>query len=147
MEDKEKFGKLTLTGRTTLKQFKGQRKTVYEATCECGKTKYFQKGNLTRGKTRSCGCEAGVKLKLLLFKGQYLTCKQVAKEIGLKNVSGVYSRIHSNIPLTNKYRQREGKLIENSMAGLGRKVGRSRERIRQLKERGLTDKEIIKRYE
>ena len=141
---KKKFGKLTLTGRTKIKQSKTQRQTLYEAKCDCGKIKYFFMGNLIRGATKSCGCGANSKPKLLLYKGQYLTYKQIAKEIGFKSVISIYNRINKNIPFDNKYNQRP--LIENSMAGLGRKVGKSRERIRQLKKKGLTDEEIINKY-
>lgn len=142
---KKKFGKLTLTGRTKLKQFKRQGITVYEAKCECGKIKYFQKHNLVSGRTRSCGCvESRRKRKLVLFKGQYLTCHQIAKKIGLKSVGGVYRRIKRNISLERKYQERGEQ--ENTDVWIAKKIGKSGQWVGRLKKDGYTKEEIIEKY-
>ena len=76
--------------------------------------------------------------------GQYLTYKQIAEKIGFKYVYSIRNRIRKNISFDNKYHQRP--INKNSIAGLGRKVGKSREMIRLLKKKGYTDEEIINKY-
>lgn len=48
----ERFGKLTAIDRKREKNH-----TYYLCKCDCGKEKWIFSGSLTRGKTKSCGCE------------------------------------------------------------------------------------------
>lgn len=48
----QKFGKLTVTKRAGTKN----KNSVWECLCECGNTVCCTKGNLTSGRTKSCGC-------------------------------------------------------------------------------------------
>lgn len=47
-----KFGKLTVTKHAGTKN----RNSLWECLCDCGDTSYCTKGNLTSGRTKSCGC-------------------------------------------------------------------------------------------
>ena len=50
----EKFGMLTAIER--IPNYKGKGRTYYRCICDCGNEKYVVSGNLTGGKTKTCGC-------------------------------------------------------------------------------------------
>ena len=53
-----KFGRLTFTGGLRRVEKGTYKATEYECTCECGTVKYYQRGNLVTGHSKSCGCYA-----------------------------------------------------------------------------------------
>ena len=62
----DKYGQLTLTGKSELRQVGSnpkKRSTCVEALCVCGKTKWYRLNNLKRGLSTNCGCIAIKKLK------------------------------------------------------------------------------------
>lgn len=48
------FGRLTVT--RFLRITEGRRMSIYECKCECGVVKEYERANLVRGYTLSCGC-------------------------------------------------------------------------------------------
>lgn len=52
----DKFGRLTLTGESHIRQSLGHRGRVVEAVCECGVVKEYWFNLLRNGDTQSCGC-------------------------------------------------------------------------------------------
>jgi hypothetical protein len=50
------FGKLTVTKLLDSKQYGNTKKRMWECECECGKISIVSTGQLTSGKTKSCGC-------------------------------------------------------------------------------------------
>lgn len=52
----DKFGRLTLTGETYIKQAIGHRGRVVEAVCTCGAVRWYWFHLLRNGETQSCGC-------------------------------------------------------------------------------------------
>lgn len=51
----KRFGKLVALERAPSRN----RNTYWLCQCDCGNQTVVQTGNLTRGATRSCGCEIG----------------------------------------------------------------------------------------
>lgn len=52
----QKYGRLTLTGKTILQPLYGQNRRMVEADCECGVTRWYRFELLRKGETKSCGC-------------------------------------------------------------------------------------------
>lgn len=52
----EKYGRLTLTGKTHSRSLYGQLRRMVEAECECGNMGWYLLATLVRQETRSCGC-------------------------------------------------------------------------------------------
>lgn len=50
------YGRLTLTGKSYLKEMYGQLRRVVEADCICGVLKWYVFSSLQCGDTKSCGC-------------------------------------------------------------------------------------------
>ena len=69
----KRFGQLTVVGLApTRQQPNGRWITYWECKCDCGEKREIKGGNLTTGKTKSCGClrlkkVAAMKTPLILF--------------------------------------------------------------------------------
>lgn len=51
-----RYGRLTVTGLSELKRYKGTTAVIVDCLCDCGNLNSYHLGNLKRGTTRSCGC-------------------------------------------------------------------------------------------
>jgi len=144
-----RYGRLTLTGNIIKKKYSSQNSSLLEARCDCGSVKTYFPCNLRRGITKSCGClqkELARKKhsKPVFYEGKKRSRKDIIEMFKAKNGNAFTIKFKGNKVVFEPSKFHS--LRENSMAGLGRKVGKSREMIRILKKRGFTDKQILKRY-
>lgn len=139
----QRFGNLTITGKTKIKKFKHQKHKIYEVICDCGKKVFVFKENLLSGFTKRC-----IKCRYIYASKNHTDYPKIRKQYKLSKRRAYY-RIGHNIPLDfplRKHFNHIRKLNQNSMAGLARLVGKSREMIRQLYLKGLTKEQILERY-
>lgn len=59
----QKYGRLTLTGRTFFLKKYGQSRRMVEAKCDCGVIKEYVFDSIRKGDTQSCGCLKTEELK------------------------------------------------------------------------------------